>query len=98
MGKTYSGDSEVYSFNLQADSISLQPPFVNLQQFYVEWYLVDRIGELGGAELRWKNRVIGIEPAARPSRSIIAARTARCTSSICARVGVKPVPIAQTGS
>ena len=64
VGKTYSGDTEVYSFNLQTENISNQPPFVNLQQFYIEWYLVDRIGELGNTELRWKNRVTGIEPHA----------------------------------
>ena len=64
VGKTYSGDSEVYSFNLQAESISTQPPFINLQQFYIEWYLVDRIEALGNTELRWNNRVTGIEPRA----------------------------------
>ncbi len=56
VGKTYSKDVEVYRFNLKDDSCSKQPPFVNLQQFYLEWFLVDRIVELGGVELRWKNR------------------------------------------
>jgi 3-(3-hydroxy-phenyl)propionate hydroxylase len=62
VGRTYSGDSEVYSFNLALDSVSAQPPFVNLQQFYVEWFLVDRIAELGCTELRWKSRVSKVEP------------------------------------
>ncbi|KAB7594490.1 FAD-dependent oxidoreductase, partial [Verminephrobacter sp. Larva24] len=34
-GRTFSGESEVYSFNLQTGSVSAQPPFINLQQFYV---------------------------------------------------------------
>jgi 3-(3-hydroxy-phenyl)propionate hydroxylase len=34
---------------------------VNLQQFYLEWFLVDRILELGHAELRWKNRITAVE-------------------------------------
>lgn len=59
--KTYSGEAEVYRFNLKTDSHSTQPPFVNLQQFYLEWFLVDRIVELGSAELRWKNRVKRVE-------------------------------------
>jgi len=56
-GKTLAGDDVVYSFNLQSASASEQPPFINLQQFYIEWFLVDRIGELGACDLRWRNRV-----------------------------------------
>jgi 3-(3-hydroxy-phenyl)propionate hydroxylase len=62
-GRTFSGDTEVYNFNLQASSVSAQPPFINLQQFYVEWFLVDRVLELGGIDLRWKNRVTHVVPA-----------------------------------
>lgn len=61
LGRTRSGEQEVYSFNLQTQSVSAQPPFVNLQQFYLEWFLVDRIQALGLTELRWKSRVTGIE-------------------------------------
>ncbi|HJS04065.1 MAG TPA: FAD-dependent monooxygenase [Variovorax sp.] len=60
-GRTFSGETEVYNFNLQASSVSAQPPFINLQQFYLEWFLVDRLLELGVVELRWKNRVTRIE-------------------------------------
>ena len=56
-GRTFSDQQEVYNFNLKTDSVSVQPPFINLQQFYVEWFLVDRILELGLTDLRWKNRV-----------------------------------------
>jgi 3-(3-hydroxy-phenyl)propionate hydroxylase len=61
-GRTFSGEEEVYNFNLKTDSVSAQPPFINLQQFYLEWFLVDRILELGLTDLRWKNRVTRIEP------------------------------------
>lgn len=64
IGKTFSGDSQVYGFNLRSDSVSMQPPFVNLQQFYLEWFLVDRIAELGNTDVRWKNRVTRVEPQA----------------------------------
>ncbi len=57
VGKTLAGDDIVYSFNLQLESASEQPPFINLQQFYIEWFLVDRIREAGHCDLRWKNRV-----------------------------------------
>ena len=62
VGNTFSGDAKVWSFNLQASSVSAQPPFINVQQFYVEWFLVDRITQLGGVELRWKHEVVAVTP------------------------------------
>ena len=61
-GRTFSDQQEVYNFNLKTDSVSVQPPFINLQQFYIEWFLVDRILELGLTDLRWKNRVTEVTP------------------------------------
>ena len=63
VGRTLAGDDEVYSFDLATQpthSYSSQPAFINIQQFYIEWYLVDRIVELGTVDLRWQNRVAGI--------------------------------------
>ena len=60
-GRTFTGTQEVYNFNLQTQSVSEQPPFVNLQQFYLEWYLVDRIQALGLTDLRWSSRVTQVE-------------------------------------
>jgi 3-(3-hydroxy-phenyl)propionate hydroxylase len=59
VGRTLAGGDEVYSFNLQLESHSEQPPFINLQQFYIEWFLVDRLAELSACDLRWKSRVVG---------------------------------------
>ncbi|MCC2635011.1 MAG: pentachlorophenol 4-monooxygenase (Pentachlorophenol hydroxylase)-like protein [Ramlibacter sp.] len=62
VGRTFAGNDEVYSFDLRQQSaynLSTQPPFINIQQFYIEAYLVDRIYALGNVELRWKNRVAG---------------------------------------
>jgi 3-(3-hydroxy-phenyl)propionate hydroxylase len=62
VGRTFAGQDEVYSFDLRQQSaynLSSQPPFINIQQFYIEGYLVERIYELGQVELRWKNRVTG---------------------------------------
>lgn len=62
VGRTYAGRDEVYSFDLKQNgsfSLSDQPPFINIQQFYIEGYLVERIMELGGIDLRWKSRVVG---------------------------------------
>ncbi|MGH6628083.1 MAG: FAD-dependent oxidoreductase [Burkholderiaceae bacterium] len=64
VGRTFAGDDEVYSFDLRQQSnfnLSTQPPFINIQQFYIEGYLVERIYELGHVELRWKSRVTAFE-------------------------------------
>jgi 3-(3-hydroxy-phenyl)propionate hydroxylase len=61
VGRTFSGADEVYAFDLQDESLSEQPPFINLQQFYLEWFLVDRIVALDAAAIRWKSRVTQIE-------------------------------------
>ncbi len=56
--RVLSGNEALYSYDLSLASKSKQPPFINLQQFYVEWYLVDRIEALGRTGIRWRNRVL----------------------------------------
>jgi 3-(3-hydroxy-phenyl)propionate hydroxylase len=54
VGRTFAGDDEVYSFDLRQQSaynLSTQPPFINIQQFYIEAILVDRIQELGHVDI-----------------------------------------------
>jgi 3-(3-hydroxy-phenyl)propionate hydroxylase len=62
--KTLAGNDVVYGFNMQPASLSEQPPFINLQQFYIEWFLVDRIRELGRCDLRWRSRVARVTQSA----------------------------------
>ncbi|MDW5443593.1 FAD-dependent oxidoreductase [Polaromonas sp. SM01] len=60
VGRTFAGDDEVYSFDLAQQSaynLSIQPPFINIQQFYIEGFLVERIYALGQIDLRWNNRI-----------------------------------------
>lgn len=62
VGRTFAGHDEVYSFDLSQQSaynLSTQPPFVNIQQFYIEGFLVERILELGQVDIRWNTRVTG---------------------------------------
>jgi 3-(3-hydroxy-phenyl)propionate hydroxylase len=64
VGRTFAGDDEVYSFDLRQQGnfqLSSQPPFINIQQFYIEAFLVDRIQQLGGIDLRWQNRLTAFE-------------------------------------
>jgi 3-(3-hydroxy-phenyl)propionate hydroxylase len=60
VGRTFAGADEVFRFDLKQQpnaNLSQQPAFINIQQFYNEAYLVERITELGHAQLRWNNRV-----------------------------------------
>jgi len=61
VGKIFHGASLLYQFNLLPEGGHKRPAFINLQQFYAEAYLVDRVEELSAVDLRWRNKVIGLE-------------------------------------
>jgi 3-(3-hydroxy-phenyl)propionate hydroxylase len=63
VGRTFAGEDEVYRFNLKDQAnfnLSEQPPFINIQQFYNEAYLVDRINEFDSVALRWGNKLTSL--------------------------------------
>ncbi len=61
VGRLFHGESEVYNFDLLPEAGHKMPAFVNLQQYYVEQYLVERCADFPDLiELRWKNRAVGI--------------------------------------
>ncbi|MGR4868757.1 FAD-dependent oxidoreductase [Variovorax sp. LARHSF232] len=60
VGRVYFGAEEVYRFDLLPESGHERPAFINLQQYYVEGYLVQRAAALPGIDLRWKNKVVGL--------------------------------------
>ena len=68
VGRTFAGTDEVYSFDLrqqQTHSLSQEPPFINIQQFYVEGFLVEQLCRAEPADrlidLRWRHRVTAFE-------------------------------------
>lgn len=61
LGKVYLGDELVYSFDLLPEDGHKMPAFINLQQYYLEKALVERVLELDNIDLRWRNKVIGLE-------------------------------------
>ena len=61
VGRTLHREEEIWSFDLQPDPGHKMPAFVNLQQYYVEDYLVARALEFPDLiDLRWKNKVTGV--------------------------------------
>src|SRR5580692_6184130 len=73
VGRIFQGASLLYQFNLLPEEGHKRPAFINLQQFYAEAYLVDRVQELAGIDLRWRNKVIGLE--SRNDRAILTIET-----------------------
>jgi len=69
VGKVFFDDRQVYDFNLLPEEGHKRPAFINLQQYYFEEYLVNRVRELQeqGApiEIRGRNKVsaIGTHPS-----------------------------------
>src|SRR5882724_5101362 len=73
VGKIFHATSQLYQFNLLPEEGHKRPAFINLQQFYAEGYLVDRVRELAGVDLRWRNKVIALEQ--RNDHAILAIET-----------------------
>ena len=72
IGHVYFKDAAVYSFDLLQDTdtnagpdrprTQQRPAFINLQQYHVEGFLVERALALPNIEIRWKNSVVGVQP------------------------------------
>jgi 3-(3-hydroxy-phenyl)propionate hydroxylase len=65
VGRTFHRDAEIWNFDLLPEAGHKMPAFVNLQQYYVEQYLVERAQDFPALiDLRWKNRVTGLAQTA----------------------------------
>jgi 3-(3-hydroxy-phenyl)propionate hydroxylase len=61
VGRLFHGNREVFNFDLLPEAGHKMPAFINLQQYYVEQYLVERCHDFPELiDLRWKNRAVGI--------------------------------------
>lgn len=63
-GKVFFDDRQIYDFDLLPDDGHKRPAFINLQQYYLEGFLVNRVRELAAAgkpiELRGGNKLAAI--------------------------------------
>ncbi|MFM0438034.1 FAD-dependent oxidoreductase [Paraburkholderia strydomiana] len=66
VGKVFLKDELVYSFNLQPEAGHHRPAFINLQQYYVEGFLLERAQQMPNIEIRWKSKVVGVEQSGTP--------------------------------
>ncbi len=62
VGRLFHGDDEVYTFDLLPEEGHKYPAFINLQQYHVEQYLVERARDFPDLiDLRFKNNVTAHE-------------------------------------
>ena len=62
VGRVFFRDELAYRFDLLPEAGHHRPAFVNLQQYYLEEYLVDRVADLPSATLRWQHKVVAVTP------------------------------------
>lgn len=60
VGRTFFREEEVFNFNLCPQPDHHRPGMINLQQYYLEDYLVQRARQLPNLEMRFKNNVIAV--------------------------------------
>jgi len=64
VGRTFLREGEVFNFNLRPEADHHRPGMINLQQYYLEEYLIERARQLPQLQMRFKNNVISVVPGA----------------------------------
>lgn len=64
VGRTFLGEHEVFNFDLLPEAGHHRPGMVNLQQYHLEQYLVERAMQLDAIDLRWQHRLVKVTPGA----------------------------------
>ena len=62
VGRTFLREGEVFNFNLRPEEHHHRPGMINLQQYYLEEYLVERARQLPNLQMRFKSNVISVVP------------------------------------
>ena len=61
VGKVFFREQEVWRFDLLPEPGHRRPAFINLQQYYAEGFLYEQARAEPNIDLRWKNKVAGLE-------------------------------------
>ncbi|WP_333824811.1 FAD-dependent oxidoreductase [Pinisolibacter sp.] len=64
VGKVFFENDLRYRFDLLPEADHEMPAMINLQQYYLEEYLIEAIGGLANVDLRWKHKVIALRQEA----------------------------------
>jgi 3-(3-hydroxy-phenyl)propionate hydroxylase len=63
VGKVFFRDDLVYTFDLLPEADHKMPAMINLQQYYLEEYMVEACGNSPRVDMRWKHKLIGLTQA-----------------------------------
>ncbi len=63
VGRTFHGEREVFNFDLLPEAGHHRPGMVNLQQYHLEQYLVERAQQLDAIDLRWQHKLTKVSAA-----------------------------------
>ncbi len=61
VGRIFYKEDEIDRFDLSPEKLSKYPAFINLQQYYVEQFLINAVLKQKKADVRWLNKVVGIQ-------------------------------------
>ncbi|MFZ1344114.1 FAD-dependent oxidoreductase [Thiothrix eikelboomii] len=61
LGKVFFHERQVYEFNLLPENGHQRPAFINIQQYYPEEFLVNRIQDFPEIDLRWQTKVTQVK-------------------------------------
>jgi len=61
VGRVFLQTEQVYEFNLLPEAGHERPAFINLQQYYCEAYLLERLLQFDSVQVRWGHQLAGIE-------------------------------------
>lgn len=64
LGKVFFHERQVYEFNLLPENGHQRPAFINIQQYYPEEFLVNRIQDFPEIDLRWQSKVTQVKKMA----------------------------------
>ena len=59
VGKVFLREHQLYQFDLLPESGHKRPAFINLQQYHLEQFLIERLNETR-VDVRWRSRVTGV--------------------------------------
>ena len=72
IGRLFHGKKEVYHFDLLPETRHKMPAFINLQQYYVEQYLVERCADFPEfIDLRWKSKAVAVAQESAGASAVI---------------------------
>lgn len=60
IGRVFFENSERYNFDLLPEDGHKMPAMINLQQYYLEEYMIEAVQKLPNIDLRWKHKVTGL--------------------------------------